>query len=219
VTTSLRSKEEAFDYRYFPEPDLPPMEPDDEWIAKLLAALPELPAERRKRFQNEKYELKPDQAELIARSTEWSKVFETIVEMLPGTHPRMHANWIIQTLMPQIPSDEALRQAQVIVEVLGLVQEGVISGSRGNDVLTEAIETGRSPQDIIEERGWSQISDQAALGAVVDQVVAENAGPVEQFRGGKEGVLGFLVGQVMKKTGGAANPQEAQRLIRERLSS
>jgi aspartyl-tRNA(Asn)/glutamyl-tRNA(Gln) amidotransferase subunit B len=219
VTTSLRSKEEAFDYRYFPEPDLPPMEPDDEWIAKLRAALPELPAERRKRFQNEKYELKPDQAELIARSTQWSKVFETIVEMLPGTHPRMHANWIIQTLMPQVPSDEALRQAQVIVEVLGLVQEGVISGSRGNDVLTEAIETGRSPRDIIKERGWSQISDQAALGAVVDQVVAENAGPVEQFRGGKEGVLGFLVGQVMKKTGGAANPQEAQRLLRERLSS
>jgi len=218
VTKPLRSKEEAFDYRYFPEPDLPPLEPDQEWIEKLRAELPELPAERRKRLQNEKYELKPDQAQLIARSSEWSKVFETIVEMLPGTHPRMHANWIIQTLMPQVSSDEALRQAQVIVEVLGLVQDGVISGNRGNDVLIQAIQTGRSAQDIVEEKGWSQISDESALGSVVEEVIAENPGPVEQFRGGKEGVVGFLVGQVMKKTGGAANPQEAQRILRARLS-
>jgi aspartyl-tRNA(Asn)/glutamyl-tRNA(Gln) amidotransferase subunit B len=218
VTLPLRSKEYAFDYRYFPEPDLAPLEPDDAWIDRLREELPELPASRRRRFQDEKFELRPDQAQLIARSTEWSKVFETIAEMLPGTHPRTVANWIIQTLMPQVAPEVALRQAHTIVEVLGLINDGVISGNVGNEVLTEAIQTGRSAREIVEEKGLAQISDEAALGTVIDEVVAENPGPVEQFRAGKEGVVGFLVGQVMKKTKGAANPQEAQRLLRERLS-
>jgi aspartyl-tRNA(Asn)/glutamyl-tRNA(Gln) amidotransferase subunit B len=218
VTLPLRSKEYAFDYRYFPEPDLAPLEPDQDWIERLRRELPELPAARRQRFQEEEYELRPDQAALIARSTEWSAVFETIVRMLPGTHPRTHANWVIQSLMPQVSPAEALSQAETVVEVLKLILDGTISGNVGNEVLTAAIEGGRSPREIIEEGGLAQISDESALGPVVDEVIAENPGPAEQFRGGKEGVIGFLVGQVMKKTGGAANPQEAQRLLRQRLS-
>jgi aspartyl-tRNA(Asn)/glutamyl-tRNA(Gln) amidotransferase subunit B len=218
VTLPLRSKEYAFDYRYFPEPDLAPLEPDDAWIERLRAELPELPAARRRRFQDEKYELKPDQAQLIARSTEWSKVFETIVEMLPGTHPKTLANMVIQTLMPQVPPEAALSQARTIVEVLELINDGEISGNVGTEVLAEAIQTKRSAREIVEEKGLAQISDEAALGSVVDEVIAENPGPVEQFRAGKEGVVGFLVGQVMKKTKGAANPQEVQRLLRQRLS-
>jgi len=219
VTLPLRSKEYAFDYRYFPEPDLTPLEPDDAWIERLRAELPELPAARRRRFQEEeKYELKPDQAQLIARSTEWSKVFETIVEMLPGTHPRTLANMVIQTLMPQVSPEAALSQAHTIVEVLELINDGVISGNVGTEVLAEAIQTKRSAREIVEEQGRTQISDETRLRALIDEVIAENPGPVEQFRAGKEGVVGFLVGQVMKKTKGAANPQEVQRLLRQRLS-
>jgi aspartyl-tRNA(Asn)/glutamyl-tRNA(Gln) amidotransferase subunit B len=217
VTLPLRSKEYAFDYRYFPEPDLAPLEPDEEWIERLRAELPELPAARRRRFL-EKYELRPDQAQLIARSTEWSRVFETVAEMHPETHPRTIANWVIQALMPEVAPEAALRQAHTIVEVLGLINDGVISGNVGNEVLTEAIQSGRSAREIVEEKGLIQISDAAELETFVDEVIAENPGPAEQFRGGKEGVIGFLVGQVMKKTKGAANPQEVQRLLRERLT-
>jgi aspartyl-tRNA(Asn)/glutamyl-tRNA(Gln) amidotransferase subunit B len=220
VTLPLRSKEFAFDYRYFPEPDLNPVEADPAWIERLRSHLPELPWQKRQRFMDEdRYELRQDQAALLARSPEWSEVFELIAAKLPGVHPRMHANWVIQTLMPQVTAREALRQADAIVEVLRMVNDGAISPSRGNDVVTETVATGKPPAEIVEEKGWAQISDESALGALVDEVIAENPGPVEQFRGGKEGVIGFLVGQVMKKTGGAANPQEAQRLLRDRLSS
>ena len=218
VTLPLRSKEYAFDYRYFPEPDLNPVEPDREWTDRLRAELPELPAQKRRRYQDVNgYELRPDQASLLSRSAEWSDVFETIAGKLPGVHPRTHANWVIQTLIPNVAPAEALRQADGIVEIVAMEKDGKLSSSQGNDAVT-LVAGGKSVAAAVNEVGGEQISDADALGSVIDEVVAENPGPVEQFRGGKEGVIGFLVGQVMKKTGGAANPQEAQRLLRVRLS-
>jgi aspartyl-tRNA(Asn)/glutamyl-tRNA(Gln) amidotransferase subunit B len=214
VTSSLRSKEEAFDYRYFPEPDLPPMEPDEEWISKLRAELPELPAARRRRFV-ESLDVTPEQARILTSAPVWADLFEETVEAA-GQPGRAVANWFTQTLVPQVPADHAAGKADAIVEVLRLVADGEISSTAGKEVLVEAVGTGRPPSEVVEERGLKQITD---LGGVIDDVIAENPGPVEQFREGKEGVVGFLVGQVMKKTGGAANPQEAQRRLRERLSS
>ena len=214
VTSSLRSKEEAFDYRYFPEPDLPPMEPDEEWISKLRAELPELPAARRRRFV-ESLDVTPEQARILTSAPVWADLFEETVEAA-GQPGRAVANWFTQTLVPQVPADHAAGKADAIVEVLRLVADGEISSTAGKDVLVEVVGTGRPPSEVVEERGLKQITD---LGGVIDDVIAENPGPVEQFREGKEGVVGFLVGQVMKKTGGAANPQEAQRRLRERLSS
>jgi aspartyl-tRNA(Asn)/glutamyl-tRNA(Gln) amidotransferase subunit B len=214
VTTSLRSKEEAFDYRYFPEPDLPPMEPDEGWIGKLKAELPELPAARRRRYV-ETLEVPAEQARILTSAPAWADLFEETVEAVSQPAGAV-ANWFTQTLMPQVPPEKAAGRGDAIAEVLRLVSEQEISVTAGKEVLVEAVGSGRSPSEIVDERGLRQISD---LGGVIDEVVAENPGPVEQFRGGKEGVLGFLVGQVMKKTGGAANPNEAQRLLRERLSS
>jgi aspartyl-tRNA(Asn)/glutamyl-tRNA(Gln) amidotransferase subunit B len=214
VTSSLRSKEEAFDYRYFPEPDLPPMEPDEEWISKLRAELPELPAARRRRFV-ESLGVTPEQARILTSAPAWADLFEATVDA--GDQPgRTVANWFTQTLIPQVPAERAAGGADAVVEVLRLVADGEISSTAGKEVLVESVGTGRPPSEVVDERGLRQVTD---LGGVVDEVIAEHPGPAEQFRGGKEGVVGFLVGQVMKKTGGAANPQEAQRLLRERLSS
>jgi aspartyl-tRNA(Asn)/glutamyl-tRNA(Gln) amidotransferase subunit B len=220
VTLSLRSKEYAFDYRYFPEPDLNPIEPDREWIDRLRADLPELPAARRRRFE-ERYGLEPAQARLVAGSVEWAGFLEEAVAL--GADARAAANWMTGDLAAHIrESGDSLEASplkpQHLADLVRLVADGTISTAGAKQALADAFASGKGVEQIVEERGLAQISDESALDAVLNEVIAENPGPVEQFRGGKEGVLGFLVGQVMKKTGGAANPQEAQRLLRERLS-
>jgi aspartyl-tRNA(Asn)/glutamyl-tRNA(Gln) amidotransferase subunit B len=220
VTLPLRSKEYAFDYRYFPEPDLAPVEPDAQWIERLRADLPELPASRRKRFA-EQYGLHPAHARLVGSSGEWADFFEQAVAL--GADPRAAANWITGDLAGllneqriELPASRATPQH--VATIVRLVSEGTISTAGGKQALAEAFASGAPIEEIVEKKGLAQISDESALLTIVDEVVAENPGPAEQFRGGKEGVIGFLVGQVMKKTGGAANPQEAQRLLRQRLS-
>jgi aspartyl-tRNA(Asn)/glutamyl-tRNA(Gln) amidotransferase subunit B len=220
VTVPLRSKEEAFDYRYFPEPDLPPVEPDAEWIEKLRADLPELPAARRRRFA-EDFGLDPAMARIVAGSAEWAGFFEEAVRL--GAEPRPAANWMTGDLSALLrEADVSLADAKVtpqhLADLSRLVSEGTISTAGAKQVLAEAFTSGTAAAEIVEAKGLAQISDESALLAVVDEVIAENPGPVEQFRGGKEGVIGFLVGQVMQKTKGAANPQGAQRLLRERLA-
>jgi aspartyl-tRNA(Asn)/glutamyl-tRNA(Gln) amidotransferase subunit B len=220
VTLPLRSKEYAFDYRYFPEPDLPPVETDAEWIDRLRAELPELPAARRHRYEEE-HGLEPAAARIVAGSWEYAVFFEEAVSL--GAEPRAAANYIIGDLAALLREhDVSLNEAKVkprhIADIGRLVAEGAISTAGAKQVLAEAFATGNAAEQIVEKRGLAQISDASALGSVIDEVVAENPGPVEQFRAGKEGVIGFLVGQVMQKTKGAANPQEAQRLLRDRLS-
>jgi aspartyl-tRNA(Asn)/glutamyl-tRNA(Gln) amidotransferase subunit B len=211
-TTSMRSKEEAFDYRYFPEPDIPPLEPDRAWVDEINGSLPELPAARRERYRESSYDLSDDQIQILA-APEFSDRFDRWVKKLGSVAPKMIANWLINT-PEELRGDEAKLQS-----VFLMVNDGTISKQAGAEVLRESIETNADPATVVEARGLKQVSDSGELGGVADEVIAENPGPVEQFRGGKEGVIGFLVGQVMKKTGGSANPKVVQDVLRERLGS
>ena len=221
LTSPLRSKEYAFDYRYFPEPDLPPVEPDEEWIEKLKAELPELPAARRHRFEQE-YALAPETVRLVTGSNQWASFFEEAVSL--GGDARTVANWMVGDLAALLNDTstelgDSKITPQHIADIAKLVADGTVSTAGAKSVLARAFETGGVAKDLVESEGVAQISDESALLGFVDEVIAENPGPVEQFRGGKEGAIGFLVGQLMKKSQGAANPQEAQRLLRERLAN
>jgi aspartyl-tRNA(Asn)/glutamyl-tRNA(Gln) amidotransferase subunit B len=219
VTSPLRSKEYAFDYRYFPEPDLPPVEPDEEWIEKLRAELPELPAERRRRF-TEQYGLEPTAARIVAGSRDTATFFEEAVSL--GAEARAAANWMTGDLAAllrehDVGLGESKATPQHLADLGALVADGTLSTAGAKQVLVEAFATGHAARDIVDRKGLAQIGG-SDLERIVDEVIAESPSQVEQFRGGKEGVIGFLVGQVMKKSKGAANPQEAQQLLRERLS-
>ena len=219
VTSPLRSKEYAFDYRYFPEPDLPPVEPEPAWIAEIRASLPELPRARRGRYED--LGLKPVTARLVAMP-EWWRFFEESMEL--GAEPVAAANWITQDLAGLLNEHHVELQdsritAQHVADLVRLAADGTISSAGAKQAMTEAFETGKPIEDIVDERGLKQVSDTSSLEPIIDEAIAENPGPVQQFRGGKEGALNALVGHVMKKTRGSANPKLVQELLRERLSS
>jgi aspartyl-tRNA(Asn)/glutamyl-tRNA(Gln) amidotransferase subunit B len=220
ITTPGRSKEYASDYRYFPEPDLTPLEPDAEWIERLRAELPELPAVRRRRFEHD-FGLDRRQASLVGHSLAWAEFFEQAVSL--GAEPRAAANWMTADLAGHLNaarqdlSDSKVTPAHV-ADLVRLLGEGAISSAGAKAALAEAFATGAPIEEIVEAKGLEQVSDAAALDGIIDQVLAENPGPAEQFRGGKEGALNALVGQVMRKTRGAANPKVAADLLRARLS-
>jgi len=219
-THTLRSKEEAFDYRYFPEPDLPPLEPDPAWVEQIRVGLPELPAARRARYARE-LGLKPEQAGLLAMSVASAAFFEEALAL--GADPKAAANWITQDVAgllnkARIELPETKLTPAHVVDLVRLVDDGTVSATGAKQVLEEAFETGRPAAEIVEARGLRQVTDTSALETWVDEAIAENPGPVEQFRGGKEGILGFLVGQVMKRSGGSANPKVVNELLRERLA-
>ncbi|HEX5950273.1 MAG TPA: Asp-tRNA(Asn)/Glu-tRNA(Gln) amidotransferase subunit GatB, partial [Actinomycetota bacterium] len=220
ATHTLRSKEEAFDYRYFPEPDLPPLEPDPAWVEEIRSNLPELPAAKRARYVRE-LGLKPEQALLLAGSAATAAFFEETLAL--GADPKAAANWITQDLAGLAnkahmePADSKVTPGHV-ADLVRLVADGTVSATGAKQVLEVAFETGEPAEAIVEARGLRQVTDTAALEAWVDEAIAENPGPVEQFKGGKEGIIGFLVGQVMKRSGGSANPKVVNELLRERLS-
>jgi aspartyl-tRNA(Asn)/glutamyl-tRNA(Gln) amidotransferase subunit B len=218
VTSTLRSKEFAFDYRYFPEPDLPPVEPDSAWIEEIRASLPELPQARRRRYED--LGVKPVAARVLA-TLEWWRFFEEALEL--GAGPVAAGNWITQDLAGllnehRVELGEARVTPQHVADLVRLTADATISSAGAKQALAEAFETGKPIEDIVGERGLKQVSDTSSLEPVIDEVVAENPGPVEQFRGGKEGALNALVGQVMRKTRGSANPTLVQELLRERLA-
>jgi aspartyl-tRNA(Asn)/glutamyl-tRNA(Gln) amidotransferase subunit B len=217
ITTSGRSKEYASDYRYFPEPDLTPIEPDEAWIETLRAQLPELPSARRSRF-SEAYGLDRGQAALVSA---WADFFEQAVAL--GADPKVAANWMagdIAALLREREKtlDESRLTPQHVADLSRLLGEAAISSAGGKAALAQAFDTGDSIEAIVDAEGLRQVSDSGVLEAVVEEVVTENPGPAEQFRNGKEGALNALVGQVMKKTKGSANPQLAADLLRTRLS-
>jgi aspartyl-tRNA(Asn)/glutamyl-tRNA(Gln) amidotransferase subunit B len=221
ITTPGRSKEYASDYRYFPEPDLTPLEPDPAWIEQLRASLPELPTARRRRFE-QTYGLDPAQAGLVGADPTWAAFFEETVAL--GADPKAVANQMAGDLAAHLNGAKIeLSDAKVtprhIADLVGLLADGVISSAGGKQALGAAFETGEPIATIVESRGLRQVSDAGALESVIDDVIAENPGPAEQFRAGKEGVLGFLVGQVMRQTKGSANPKLAGDLLRARLRS
>jgi aspartyl-tRNA(Asn)/glutamyl-tRNA(Gln) amidotransferase subunit B len=220
VTTATRTKEFAFDYRYFPEPDLSPLEPGEGWIEELRAELPELPAARRQRFEAD-YGLDPRQAVALGTTTEWATFFEEAVSL--GAEPRSAANWMTGDLAALLREHRtALSRSRVtprhFADLTRLVSDHTVSSAGGKAALAEAFATGDPIDAIVDRSGLRQVSDAGALDAVIDEVIATNPAPVEQFRNGKEGALNALVGQVMKKTRGAANPKLAGEVLRARLS-
>jgi aspartyl-tRNA(Asn)/glutamyl-tRNA(Gln) amidotransferase subunit B len=215
ATKGMRSKEEAFDYRYFPEPDIPALDPDPAWVEEIRTTLPEMPAARRARYEAQ-YGLKPEVASVLVADRRSTTVFEAV--MSAGSDPTVAASWIIQDVA-------ALRNARGegnltpghIAELVDLLREGVISGAAAKRALDEAFDSGDPIETIVLRLGLKQVSDTGELGELLDGVIAENPDVVEKFRGGNEGVLAFLVGQVMKASGGSANPKLAQEILRERL--
>jgi aspartyl-tRNA(Asn)/glutamyl-tRNA(Gln) amidotransferase subunit B len=215
VTTSMRSKEEAFDYRYFPEPDIPPLEPSVGWIEEIRSGLPELPRARRTRYIDE-FDLKPEVTRVLVADRAAAARFDDVIAL--GAEPRAAAGWITQDVAAlRNAGGEDHLSAQHIADLVLLVGDDAVSSSGASKVLEEAFATGEPIGPIVDRLGLRQVSDAGALGTIADEVIAEHPDVVEKFRGGKEGVIGFLVGQLMQKAGGAANPKVAQDLLRERL--
>jgi aspartyl-tRNA(Asn)/glutamyl-tRNA(Gln) amidotransferase subunit B len=220
VTTHGRSKEYAFDYRYFPEPDLSPIEPDPEWIEKLRAELPELPAARRRRLMDD-YGLPAGPTSMVGQSRTWADFFEEAVSL--GGEPKAVANWMtgdLASLLNESRTElaESPVRPQHLADLVRLLAAQAISSAGAKVALAEAFVTGVAIESIVDAKGLRQVSDTATLEAVIDEVISENPALVEQFRNGKEGVINALVGQVMRKTRGAANPALAGQLLRARLA-
>ncbi len=220
VTFASRSKEEAEDYRYFPEPDLVPLDVDGAWVQAIRAALPELPAARRDRLIAT-FGLPAYDADLITATPAMARFFEETVAL--GPHPKVVANWLAGAVNAYLNEhgveiDRIALTPARLSALLRLVDEGTVSGRTAKDVLVEMIARDQEPAAIVESQGLQQISDEATLRGVVDQVIADHPGPAAEIRAGKVRALPFLVGQVMRATGGRANPEAAHRLLRERLS-
>lgn len=220
-TSPLRTKEFAFDYRYFPEPDMVPFEPETGWIEKVKSSLPEMPEARRVRFA-EQYGLSGKDIATLTASTSTARWFEEAVEAYEGEAKKV-ANWIMADLYGLLnENNEELSDSKItprqLAEMIRLIDSGSISGKQAKEVLAGMFETGQDPDKVVEERGLRQVSDMGALEAFIDEVIAENADAVEKIRAGKEGTLGFLVGQVMKKSRGQANPGLVNELLRKKIS-
>jgi len=219
-TVSQRSKEYAQDYRYFPEPDLPPLAVTRPWVEQIRTGLPELPAARRARFIKA-FELSGYDASLLTSSRTVAEYFETAVR--GGAPAKAVANWILgdlSRLRNTADWDKAGPpvKAEQLVELLTLVDSGQISGKMAKDLIAQVGATGRNPAELVREQGLSQISGDSELIQIVEQVIAENAKSVEDYRAGKQQALGFLVGQAMKVSKGKANPARVNELLREKLA-
>jgi aspartyl-tRNA(Asn)/glutamyl-tRNA(Gln) amidotransferase subunit B len=221
-TRSMRSKEEANDYRYFPDPDLLPVVVEEALIEQLRAELPELPDDKRDRFIRD-HELPEYDASVLTVSRPLADFYERVVGSTRAK-PKAAANWVIGDLMGALNREGLeIHESKVAPEALGAlldkIEDGTISGKIAKDVF-EAVWNGEGGvAKIIEERGLEQISDSASIAALVDQVIAANPDQARQYRDGKTQVLGFLVGQVMKASQGKANPQQVNAMLREKLEA
>jgi len=218
-TYSMRSKEEAHDYRYFPEPDLVPIEVSPEWIEEIKRELSEMPSVRLKRFISQ-YGLPEYDAGVLTSSRELADYFEKCVEVFPN--PKAVGNWIMTELMGQLNAKNiSISDCRVtpenLAELLRLIGDGTISGKIAKEIFPEMFETGKSPEEIITEKGLVQITDENEIAKVVDTVIAENPEVVLNYKRGNERVLTFLVGQVMKATKGKASPHLVNKILYEKL--
>ena len=218
-TYAMRGKEEAHDYRYFPDPDLLPLVIDDAWIETLRQGLPELPDARRRRYVAD-FGLPDYDAEVLTGARELADYFEACVAA--GAAAKPAANWIMGHLLGLLKAenrdfDRIPVPAPALAELLRLIDDGTISGKIAKTVFDEMAAGGKTAAAIVAEKGLVQISDAGKIGAVVDRILAANAGQVEAYRSGKTKIFGFFVGQVMKETRGKANPQVVNDLLRQRL--
>jgi aspartyl-tRNA(Asn)/glutamyl-tRNA(Gln) amidotransferase subunit B len=218
-TVEQRSKETSEDYRYFPEPDLPPLRLSRAWVAEIAATLPELPEAKRQRFTAE-YDLPPADAAVLADDRDVAAYFEAAVAagQKSGTAPKSIANWLTGELFRLLKAENAeIAQARVtpaaLAELVALVEKGTITSNSGKAVLAEMFATGRPPGDIVREKGLAQVSDEEALARIVDEILAANPEQVDRYRQGKETLMQWFVGQVMRATRGKANPQVVKDLL------
>lgn len=219
VTVGQRSKESAHDYRYFPEPDLPPLLVSREWVEALRARLPELPDARRQRFVQQ-YGLSAYDAAQLSGDAAVADFFEQAARAYPD--PKKVANWVQSELFRLLNETETdLEQARVtpqgLAELLWLIDRGVVSTTLAKQVFEAMFREGKTPSQVVEEQGLTQISGEAELEAIVRQVLADNPKPVADYRAGKLAALGFLKGQAMRATRGKANPEVLDRVLRRHL--
>jgi aspartyl-tRNA(Asn)/glutamyl-tRNA(Gln) amidotransferase subunit B len=220
-TQSMRTKEEAKDYRYFPEPDLPPFIIKAQDIEEIRKSIPEMPREKIMRFMRD-FNVSEYDATILASSKEDAQFAEECMKEYPGKDKKAVTNWLIGPLLSEANNRScSLRDLKItakgLLGLVGLVEKQEISGLSAKAVLTEMIDSGKSAAEIVKERALSQISDTASLEAVAEEVIRENARSVADFRQGKENALMFLVGQAMKKSKGKANPKVIQEVLKRRL--
>jgi aspartyl-tRNA(Asn)/glutamyl-tRNA(Gln) amidotransferase subunit B len=217
-TYRMRAKETSDDYRYFPEPDLPPLRVDDAWLREIAAALPELPAARRARYRDA-HGLTPYDAAVLVSDADAAALFEATLAADGSLAAKPVANWVTGEYLRirNAAAEPIVLQPGELAILVRLVSDGSISRGTGKDVLQAHLDTGEPVEAIVEARGLRQISDSGALGSIVDEVLAANPDAVADVRAGKDQAIGFLVGQVMKATRGQANAAVAQAALRERL--
>lgn len=218
-TEAMRSKEQAHDYRYFPEPDLVDVEIDEAWQESVRARLPEMAGEKRKRFVEE-YGIPDYDAGVLTASRKMANYYEEAVKA--HKNPKALSNWLMTELLREWndrglePEDSPIQPGQ-LAGLVALIDDGTISGKIAKKVFAEMLESGKDPKIIVEEKGLVQVKDTGQVEGWVDEVIAANPGPAEDFRSGKDKAIGFLVGQVMKQSRGKANPQMVNEIITQKL--
>jgi len=218
-TLPMRSKEEAHDYRYFPEPDLVPLKIDAAWIEKTAVDLPEMPNEKRKRFV-ERYGIPPYDATILTSSPALADFFEETVAIY--SKPKIVSNWVMGDLLRELNQEnKEIQDAPIrpnhLADLLKLIDAGTISGKIAKSVFELTVQTGSDPAQIVEEKGLKQVSDEDALGEIIEAVMVAHPKEVAGYRAGKTKLIGFFVGQIMRQTGGKANPGKVNALLKEKL--
>jgi len=217
-TRSMRSKEDAHDYRYFPDPDLLPLEVTDNFVEQIKSEIPELPDEKKKRFI-EKYKLSPYEATILVSDIETSKYFE---EVIKNSDVKLATNWITGELFAVLNnknleiSDSPI-SAKNLSKLINLIKDDTISGKIAKTIFELMMDGDKDPQTIVDEKGLKQQSDPKALEDLIDKVIADNPDNVKEYKSGKEKLFGFFVGQVMKVSGGKANPQLVNEILKKKL--
>ena len=220
VTRVLRSKENVEDYRYFPDPDLLPVEVSDEYIAKIKATLPELPDHKKHRYMDE-LKVSHDNAVVLSSDKEVAYYFE---EVAHEVSPKLAANWVVAELFGRLnKASQTLKACKVtakqLANLIKQIETGKISGKIAKDVFDEMFETGKDAEAIIEDRGLQQVSDQSSIEKLVDQILSEHQNKVSEYKSGKEKLFGFFVGQIMKASGGKMNPQLVNQVLKSKLNT
>jgi aspartyl-tRNA(Asn)/glutamyl-tRNA(Gln) amidotransferase subunit B len=219
ISVSMRGKEEAHDYRYFPDPDLVPLKIDESWVEEIRKGLPELPGEKIERFVKE-YQIPEYDAEILASTKALASYYEECVRLYP--EPKVVSNWMMGDLLRELKRDEReIDQCPVtpghLAEMLSMIKDGTISGKIAKDVFEEMYRGGERPAKIVQEKGWTQILDQTEIENAIERVIQANSKQVEDYRKGKEKLFGFFVGEVMKATKGKANPKLLNELLKRKL--
>jgi len=220
ITISMRSKEEAHDYRYFPEPDLLPLQIDEAWITEITSTLPELPAEKRERFTKD-YGIPSYDAGVLTASKELANYYEECVKLF--NQPKVVSNWVMGEWLRLLKEDNRdVKDCPVkpcnMVKLIKMVDAGAVNLKTAKEVFEDVYKTGKDPEAIVKEKGLVQVSDEGALIKAIDEVIAANPKEVAEYKAGKEKLFSFFIGQTMKATKGQANPQVLNKLVKERLA-